>query len=53
MKVLLDLNVLLDVVQRRLPHYEASARVLSCARRDEIVATNSAHAVTTLFYVLR
>jgi hypothetical protein len=38
-KVLLDLNVLLDVVQQRMPHYEASAQVLSCARRGEITAT--------------
>jgi hypothetical protein len=38
-KVLLDLNVLLDVVQHRVPHYEASAQVLSCARRGEITAT--------------
>lgn len=53
MKVLLDLNLLLDVVQHRVPHYEASAQVLSCARRGEITATIPAHAVTTLFYVLR
>jgi len=52
-KVLLDLNVLLDVVQQRVPHYEASAQVLSCARRGEITAAIPAHAVTTLFYVLR
>lgn len=29
MKVLFDLNVLLDVVQNRAPHYEDSAKVLS------------------------
>jgi hypothetical protein len=29
MKVMLDLNVLLDVVQRREPFYAASAAVLS------------------------
>jgi hypothetical protein len=32
MKVLLDLNVLLDVVQNRVPHYDDSAKVLSLAR---------------------
>ena len=35
MKVLLDLNVLLDVIQNRQPHYADSARVLSAARSGE------------------
>jgi hypothetical protein len=28
MKILVDLNVLLDVIQRREPHYAASAALL-------------------------
>ena len=52
MKVLLDLNVLLDVVQNRVPHYRDSAQVLSRARAGEIQALIPAHAVTTLHYVL-
>ena len=52
MKVLLDLNVLLDVVQNRVPHYRDSAEVLSRARAGEIQALIPAHAVTTLHYVL-
>jgi hypothetical protein len=38
MEVLLDLNVLLDVVQNRVPHYHESAQVLSLARVGEIKA---------------
>ena len=52
MKVLLDLNVLLDVVQNRAPHYEDSAKVLSLARLGEIQAVLPVHAFTTLYYVL-
>jgi len=51
-KVLLDLNVLLDVVQDRVPHYRDSAEVLSRARAGEIQTLIPAHAVTTLHYVL-
>lgn len=52
MNVLLDLNVLLDVVQNRVPHYRDSAEVLSRARIGEIQALVPAHAVTTLQYIL-
>ena len=52
MKVLLDLNVLLDVVQNRAPHYDDSAKVLSLARLGEIQAVLPVHALTTLYYIL-
>ena len=52
MKVALDLNVLLDVVQNRQPHYQDSAEVLSRARTGDIAALLPSHAVTTLYYVL-
>jgi len=52
MKVLLDLNVLLDVVQNRAPHYHNSAQVLSLARVGEIQAVLPVHAFTTLYYIL-
>ena len=52
MKVLLDLNVLLDVVQNRSPYYHDSARVLSLARIAKIDALLPVHAFTTLYYIL-
>ena len=52
MKVLLDLNVLLDVVQNRVPHYHDSAKVLSLARLGEVQAVLPVHAFTTLYYIL-
>ena len=52
MKVLIDLNVVLDVIQNRQPHYTGSAEVLSRARRGEISALFPAHAITTIYYVI-
>ena len=52
MKITLDLNLVLDVVQNRQPHYQDSADVLSRARTGEISAVLPGHAVTTLYYVL-
>ncbi len=52
MKVTVDLNVLLDVAQHRLPHYHASEEVLHRARAGEFAAVLPGHALTTLHYVL-
>ena len=52
MKITLDLNVVLDVVQNRVPYYQDSAEVLSRARAGEFAAVLPSHAVTTLYYVL-
>lgn len=52
MKVMLDLNVVLDVVQRREPFYAASATVLSQAVEGEHVACLPGHALTTLHSIV-
>lgn len=41
MKVLLDLNVLLDVVQDRIPHYRDSAEILAEAARCDYIITRN------------
>jgi predicted nucleic acid-binding protein len=51
-KVLLDLNVLLDVVQNRAPHYRDSAEVVSRVRAGDLEALIPAHALTTLHYII-
>ena len=51
MKVMLDLNVLLDVIQHRQPHYADSARVIDTVIRKIIDGTIPAHGVTTLYFV--
>lgn len=50
--ILVDLNVVLDVVQKREPHYAASAALLERVVHKEIVGVVSGHAVTTLHYLV-
>ena len=52
MKVTVDLNVLLDVAQNRLPHYHASEEVVHRVRQGEFAAVLPGHALTTLHYIL-
>src|SRR5580658_7517879 len=53
MKITVDLNVLLDVAQNRLPHYHASEEVLHRARAGEYGAVLPGHAITTLHYIIQ
>jgi predicted nucleic acid-binding protein len=52
MRVMLDLNVFLDVVQQREPFYAASASVLSQLIARPNVACLPGHALTTLHYII-
>jgi predicted nucleic acid-binding protein len=52
LKVLLDLNALLDVIQERELHYAASAAVLSRIASGEIEGAVAAHALTTIHYIV-
>lgn len=52
MKVLIDLNVLLDTLQKREPFYRDSAHVLALVESGRLSAVVAAHSITTLFYLL-
>lgn len=52
MRALLDLNVLLDVIQKRAPHYAASAAVVEAVIEKRIDGLLAAHAVTTIDYIV-
>jgi predicted nucleic acid-binding protein len=52
MRAIVDLNVVLDVVQRREPHYAASATVLSRAVEHEFEGVLPSHALPTLYYIV-
>lgn len=52
MKVAVDLNVVLDVVQKRHPHYGASATVLTQVVEGTIAGVLPSHAFTTLHYLV-
>lgn len=51
MKVMIDLNIILDITQKRLDFFRESADVCnSLSARNSLVA---AHLVTTAFYMMR
>jgi len=53
LRVLFDLNVVLDVLARRHPHYADAARVWAYVESGQMEGLLAAHSVTTLFYLLR
>lgn len=53
MKVTLDINVFLDVFQKREPHYAASAQVVSMVAAGTLAGVCPAHGLTTLYYLVR
>ena len=53
MKVLIDTNIALDVLLKRTPYYEKSAKVLVLSEKKEIDAYISASAVTDIYYITR
>ena len=50
-KVLLDINVILDVLSRREPFYRDSAAIWRLAENGYIVGMLAAHSITTLYYL--
>ena len=50
--ILIDLNVLLDVVQKREPHYRVSAAVVEAVVQGATEGMLPAHAATTLHYIV-
>lgn len=52
MKLLLDVNVLLDVLADRAPYSDDAAAVLSLIESGRAEGVIAAHTVTTLFYFL-
>jgi hypothetical protein len=51
-KALIDLNVILDTLQKREPFFTASARILVEAETGKIEGWIAAHTITTLFYII-
>jgi predicted nucleic acid-binding protein len=52
-QVLFDLNVILDVLIRREPHYADATRLWVLAETGQIKGFVTAHSFTTLFYLYR
>lgn len=53
MRVTVDINVLLDVFQKREPHYAASAQVVGLITDGKLEGVCPAHGLTTLYYLVR
>ncbi len=53
MKLLLDINILLDIFLQREPHYAASARVFALCENGLCQGLLAAQSYATLFYLLR
>lgn len=52
-KILIDINIILDVLQNRQPLYSTSAQVLAAVETGLVEGFVAAHTVTTLFYLIR
>ena len=51
--VLIDLNILMDVLQKREPFYKASASLLAAIETGRVQGYVAAHSLTTLFYLIQ
>jgi predicted nucleic acid-binding protein len=51
-RILVDANVVLDVLQRREPHYILSAQVLARVELGLVEGALAAHTWTTLYYLI-
>ncbi|MCL2700675.1 MAG: PIN domain-containing protein [Phycisphaerae bacterium] len=52
-RILVDINVLVDVLMQRHPHYAASAAVWTAVEQHGLSGWVSADSFTTLYYLLR
>lgn len=53
MRVMLDINIIMDVLLEREPFYENSKTILSLAERREISAYLSATAIPIIYYLIK
>ena len=53
MKALIDGNIILDVLQRREPHFEASSKIWKLCETDQVEGFISALTFADLVYVMR
>lgn len=51
--VLIDLNILLDVLQKREPFFETSASLLAAVETRQVQGYVAVHSITTLFYLIQ
>jgi predicted nucleic acid-binding protein len=52
MKLMIDLNIFIDVFQKRLPHYHDFSLVLTKILNKESTGFIAGHSITTLYYLI-
>lgn len=53
MLVLFDTNIILDVLEKRLPFYDSSKSVLESCVYGDVTGYIALHSISNLFYILR
>ena len=53
MVVLIDTNIILDILEKRTPFYEASSKILSYCATGKIKGYIALHSISNIFYILR
>ena len=53
MRILIDTNIILDLVQKREPHCENASKIINSCVKLENFGYISAHSLTDLFFILR
>lgn len=51
--VMIDINILMDVLQKREPFYGTSAGLLTAVETGQVKGMVAAHSLTTLFYLIQ
>lgn len=53
MTVLIDTNLILDVLQKRVPFYDSSEKILTYCASGKLKGYIALHSVSNIFYILR
>lgn len=53
MVLLIDTNILLDVLQHRVPFYEASKKIIDLCGKREVEGYIALHSVSNIYFILR
>lgn len=53
MLVLFDTNIILDVLEKRLPFYDSSKSVLESCVSGNVTGYIALHSISNIFYILR
>lgn len=51
--ILVDINVILEVLQKREPFFETSAQILALIETGKVKGFVASHSITTLFYLIK